>query len=115
MATNMEPEEKDVSTIIAEDLEVSGTIKFKSSLMIKGVVQGEIFSEGLLIVGPTAKVTANIVTKDFISHGQVTGNITASGQAILKNTSVYKGDITTPHINIEDGSYFDGSCTMKRG
>ena len=38
--------------------------------MIKGSLEGEIISEGLLIVGPTAKVNAKITTKNLVSHGR---------------------------------------------
>jgi len=114
MANSIEVDEKDITTIIAEDLEIKGTVKFKGSLMIKGILEGEIISEGLLVVGPTAKVTATITTKDFISHGEVTGNVTATEMVILKNTSVHKGDITTPRITIENGALFNGSCIMER-
>jgi cytoskeletal protein CcmA (bactofilin family) len=106
--------EENVTTVLADDLEVNGTVKFKSSLMIKGVLDGEIISEGLLIVGPTAKVTATITTKDLISHGEIKGDVTASGQVILKETAVHTGDITTPNIVLESGSIFNGSCVMVR-
>jgi len=103
-----------VTTVIADDLEIRGTMRFKSSLMIKGIFQGEVISEGLLIVGPTAKVAASIITKDLVSHGEIQGDVTASEQVVLKNTSVHTGNITTPHIIIENGSLFNGSCIMER-
>jgi cytoskeletal protein CcmA (bactofilin family) len=61
-------QDEKVATTLADDIEIQGTIKFKSSLMITGVFNGKILSEGLLIVGPTAKVTAafplmSLVTK----------------------------------------------------
>jgi cytoskeletal protein CcmA (bactofilin family) len=114
MQHTQEIDESQITTVIAEDLEIKGTVKFKSSLMIKGVLEGEIFSEGLLIIGPTAKVTATITTKNLISHGEVTGNVTASEQVILKSTSVHQGDITTPNITIESGALFNGACIMRR-
>ncbi|MCX5810779.1 MAG: polymer-forming cytoskeletal protein [Proteobacteria bacterium] len=106
--------EKDVTTILADDLEIEGTIKFKSSLMIKGVLKGEIISEGLLIVGSTAKVTATITTKNLISYGEIQGDVTASEQVILKSTAVHNGNVTTRNVTIENGSVFNGSCIMKR-
>ncbi len=111
---NSDIDEKNVTTILADDLEVQGTIKFKNSLMIRGVLEGEIVSEGLLIVGPTAKVTAKITTKNLISHGEIQGDVTASEQVILKNTAVHNGNVTTPNIVIESGSVFNGSCIMKK-
>jgi cytoskeletal protein CcmA (bactofilin family) len=106
--------EENVTTVLADDLEIKGTMKFKSSLMIKGVFEGEIISEGLLIVGPTAKVTATITTKNLISHGDIKGDVTASEQVILKETAVHTGNITTPSIVLESGSLFNGSCIMQR-
>jgi len=106
--------EEKVTTIIADDLEIQGTMKFKNSLMIKGVLEGEIISEGLLIVGPTAKVAAKITTKNLISHGEIQGDVTASDRVMLKSTSSHNGNITTPNIVIESGSIFNGSCIMKR-
>ncbi|MCX7857734.1 MAG: polymer-forming cytoskeletal protein [Deltaproteobacteria bacterium] len=114
MQHTQEIDESQITTVIAEDLEIKGTVKFRSSLMIKGILEGEIFSEGLLIIGPTAKVTATITTRNLISHGEVTGNVTASEQVILKSTSVHQGDISTPNITIESGALFNGTCIMKR-
>ena len=82
--------------------------------MIKGSLDGEIVSEGLLIVGPTAKVKAKITTKNLVSHGEIQGDVTASEQVVLKGTAVQTGNITTPDIIVESGSIFNGSCMMKR-
>jgi cytoskeletal protein CcmA (bactofilin family) len=106
-------DEKNITTVIADDLEIKGTIRFKSSVMLKGIFEGEIYSEGLLVVGPTAKVTATITTKTLISHGEITGNVTANEQVTLKSTSLLNGDISTPNIIIENGSVFNGSCAMR--
>jgi cytoskeletal protein CcmA (bactofilin family) len=81
--------------------------------MIKGTLEGEISSEGLLIVGPTAKINATIVTKRLISLGEIQGDVTASEQVVLKETATQTGNITTQNIIVESGSLFNGSITMK--
>jgi cytoskeletal protein CcmA (bactofilin family) len=106
--------EEKVTTILADDLDIKGTIKFKSSLMIKGTFEGEIISEGMLIIGADAKVAATVTTKNLISHGELTGDVTAGERVVLKNTAVHTGNITTPNVVIESGSVFNGSCTMKK-
>ena len=111
--SSTEYEEKDITTVVADDLEIRGTIKFKTSVMLKGIFEGEIFSEGLLVIGPTAKVTATISTKTLVSHGEITGNVTATDQVTLKNTSLHNGDVSTPNIIIENGAVFNGSCAMR--
>ena len=111
-APDVSPE--NVTTTLADDLDIKGTITFKSSLMIKGTFEGEILSEGLLIVGPDAKVSATITTKNLISHGEIKGDVTARERVILKNSAVHAGNITTPNIVIESGSFFNGSCIMTK-
>jgi len=111
--TSENAEEK-MTTVIADDLHIKGTITFATSLMIKGTLEGEIISEGLLVVGPTAKIGATIVTKSLVSHGEIKGDVTASEQVVLKQTAVQTGNITTPYIVVENGSVFNGSCVMKR-
>jgi cytoskeletal protein CcmA (bactofilin family) len=110
-----EPVEGKIVTVIADDLEIRGTIRFKTSVMLKGVFDGEIFSEGLLVVGSTAKVTATISTKTLVSHGEITGDVLAGEQVVLRETSTHTGDIKTPYIMIESGAVFNGTCTMDRG
>jgi cytoskeletal protein CcmA (bactofilin family) len=106
--------EEKMVTVIAEDLHIKGTITFKTSLMIKGSLEGEIISEGMLVVGPTAKIDATITTKSLVSHGVIQGDVTASEQVVLKGTAIHTGKITTPNIMVESGSVFNGSCVMKR-
>ncbi len=106
-------DETNITTILADDLRISGTMMFKNSLMIKGVLEGEVISEGLLIVGPTAKVNAKITTKNLVSHGEIQGDVTASEQVVLKETAVHKGNITTQNIIVESGSLFNGSISMR--
>jgi cytoskeletal protein CcmA (bactofilin family) len=106
-------DEANITTILADDLDINGTMTFKSSLMIKGTLEGEIMSEGLLIVGPTAKVNAKISTKKLISHGEIKGDVTATEQVVLKETAVHTGNITTQNIIVESGSLFNGSISMK--
>jgi cytoskeletal protein CcmA (bactofilin family) len=106
-------DETGITTVLADDLHITGTITFKSSLMIKGSLDGEIVSEGLLVVGPTAKVNAKVTTKNLVSHGEITGDVTASEQVVLKATAAHTGNITTRDIVVESGSLFNGSIRME--
>jgi cytoskeletal protein CcmA (bactofilin family) len=106
--------EAKITTIVADDLEIKGTIKSKSSVMLKGIFEGEIQSERLLVVGPTAKVTAAITTKTLVSQGEITGNVTAGEQITLKGTATHTGDMKAPFITIDNGAVFNGAAVMER-
>ena len=118
MATNIpvleEIIEVKIATVIADDLEIKGTIKYKSSVMIKGAFEGEIQSEGLLVVGPIAKLTATVTTRTLVSQGEITGNVNADEQIVLKATATHTGDLKAPFITVDNGAVFNGAAVMER-
>jgi len=110
----LEQTEERVTTVIAEDVHIKGSLESRTPLMIKGPLEGEIISEGLLVVGPTAKINATIVTERLISRGEITGDVTASEQVVLKEAFIQTGSITTPYLIVGRGAILNGSCVMKR-
>ena len=104
--------EDEITTVLAKDIDFSGTLKFKTSLMIKGGFNGEIKAEGKLVIGPEAVVKATIRAKEIISYGKTEGNITALQSVILASSAKQTGDIITPNLIMESGSIFNGKAVM---
>ncbi len=105
-------EEKDVDTVLAEDIDFSGTMKFKNSLMIKGKFEGQIDAQGHLILGPDAVVKATIKAGVVTNYGKIIGNVEAIKKMELLKGAELNGDIKTPDFIIESGCIFNGKCTM---
>jgi len=105
-------EEKDVDTVLAEDIDFSGTMKFKNSLMIKGKFDGRIDAEGHLILGPNAEVKAKIKAGIVTNYGKIIGNVEAIKKLELLKGAELNGDIKTPDLIIESGCIFNGNCVM---
>ncbi len=105
-------EEKDVDTVLAEDIDFSGTMKFKNSLMIKGKFDGKIDAEGHLILGPNSEVKATIRAGIVTNYGKIIGNVEAIKKLELLKGAELSGDIKTPDLIIESGCIFNGNCTM---
>ena len=105
-------EEKDVDTVLAEDIDFSGTMKFKNSLMIKGKFDGKIDAEGHLILGPNSEVKATIKAGVVTNYGKIIGNVEAIKKLELLKGAELNGDIKTPDLIIESGCIFNGNCTM---
>lgn len=104
--------EEGISTVLSPDIHFKGKLKFKSSLMIKGKLTGEISADGLLIVGPDAEVTAAVTAAKVVSYGKITGDINATRQVVMKQGAAQYGDITVPDLIIESGCIFDGKVSM---
>ena len=61
-----------------------------------------------------AKLNSEVVAREVVVHGTITGNLRASDRIeIMKNGSVV-GDLTTARILIEDGANFKGSIEIDR-
>ena len=105
-------EETALDTILAEDIDFTGELRFAKPLMIKGKFKGEILAEGDLYVGDQAEVEAHIEANVVSLKGKVKGNITARSRIELFATSEVEGDIAAPAVVMESGSRFNGACVM---
>jgi cytoskeletal protein CcmA (bactofilin family) len=106
-------DENKIDTVIAEDIDFRGKMIFKNSLKIKGQFEGQIESDGHLIIGQEAKVSSEIKAGVVSVHGQVSGRIKANKCIELYNQSKTNCDLITPVVYIEKGCIFNGTCLMK--
>jgi cytoskeletal protein CcmA (bactofilin family) len=105
-------DEDEIDTILAEDIDFTGELKFKAPLMIKGKFKGEIKASHDLYIGENAEIEAKIEADVISSRGRITGNITAKKCIELFSTARVTGDITCPELIIESGATYDGYCNM---
>ena len=98
--------------ILSSDVEIKGTVKFTNDLVVDGKIDGEIFSEGNLIVAENARIKAEVKTATVIVFGKVHGNLTASDRIELKSSAEVIGDIKTKILSIEAGAIFVGKSTV---
>jgi cytoskeletal protein CcmA (bactofilin family) len=104
-----------IATTLGKETSFSGTLKFKDSLRIKGKFEGEIDSQGRLVIDSDAVVNARrIRASSVIVGGVVRGDIEAIERLeMLPNAKVY-GNVRTSKLRIADGVVFEGKCEMIR-
>ena len=101
-----------IGTVFAKDTEFYGDLSFKKSLQINGYFEGEIVSDGFLVVGEGAVVKANVKARTVIIHGTVHGNIEAADRLEIQSSGKLYGNIRTSKLKIADGVVFEGKCEM---
>ena len=89
-----------------------GVMKFKESLRVNGEYIGKVDAQGLLVLGPDAKLKGDISCDEVIIGGEVRGNIFARKRLELLTTAKLYGDIKTAKLKIADGVVFEGKCEM---
>lgn len=99
--------------VLANDVDIKGTIKFENELIFDGKIDGEIISDaGSLTIGKNANVNGEVKTKSVVVHGSVTGNIVVSERCELKASSQLTGDLKAMRIVIEEGATFIGKSEV---
>ncbi len=105
-------EEKTTTSVIGKETEFKGSIKDKGSIRIDGSFQGEIETEGSLIVGEDAVVQAKIKAKAVIIGGKVVGDISCEERVELFSSGSLEGKVMAYDLTIAEGAFFNGECRM---
>lgn len=99
-------------SIIASECVIKGDLELHGRAHINGKVEGEITSDGELIVGEQGTIRANISGKSVIILGRVEGHIKCSERLEMHAGAHVTGDVLSPRVVIQDGVLFDGRCWM---
>jgi len=103
-----------INAFLGKDTEFQGKLSFTGAVRIDGRFNGEIFTEGTLIVGETAVVEADIRASHIIVSGNVRGNILADNKIEIHAPAEVEGNIQSPIMTIDEGVGFDGNCQMHK-
>jgi cytoskeletal protein CcmA (bactofilin family) len=97
---------------LSSDVEVKGTLKFSGELTFDGKLDGEINSEGSLILGEKAVIKGNINVNSVVLRGKINGNVTAKEKIDIKAKTELFGDIRSAKLVIEEGVTFVGKTEV---
>lgn len=103
---------EDVSAFIGKGVEFKGTISYNGTVRIDGCLDGEIHTEGVLLVGEEAVLTAKVSAGTIVCKGKITGDIIAKEKIKLRAPAVINGGVKTPMLSIEEGVFFNGTLEM---
>jgi cytoskeletal protein CcmA (bactofilin family) len=103
----------EVMTFFGKGTHFKGVLTFEGTARIDGEIEGEVITQGTLIVGESGIIRAEITAGAVIVGGKVNGNIHASQKIQLLPKSVVTGSLTTHSIIIEDGALLNGICEMQ--
>ena len=99
--------------VVIDGVEFKGVIRYQGSVQIDGKVDGEIHTEGTLLVGEQAVITAKVNAGSVISRGEIKCDIVAKEKVQLLSSDVMEGSLNTPQLSMENGVVLNGSVEMK--
>lgn len=105
----------DSTTVLGPTTSFSGTLKFDSSLMIRGKFEGDIDAKGALYIDAGATVNVgHIRAMSIIVAGSVRGDLEAADKVEFHSSAQVRGNVKTAKLRIADGVLFEGRCEMVR-
>jgi cytoskeletal protein CcmA (bactofilin family) len=103
----------DMIAFLGKGTQFKGVVTYDQGMIrIDGNMEGEIITEGVLVIGESASIQAEITAATVISSGKIAGNITATEKIQLLPPARLEGSIKTPLLVIEEGVHFNGQCQM---
>ena len=105
----------DISAFVGKGVEFKGTITYSGTVKIDGYLDGEIHTDGVLLIGEEAVVQAKITAGTIVCKGKVTGDVVATECVKLRAPAVMNGSVKSPVLSMEDGVLFNGALEMAHG
>lgn len=101
-----------VTGVIDHGCEFEGKLCFQGTVRIGGTFRGEIYTPDTLIVGEGARVQGTIEAGTVIISGEVNGSVRAKHRVEIHRPAVFRGDILTPSLSVDEGVIFEGQSKM---
>ena len=99
--------------IIAKGMIIKGQIRSAEHMHIAGEIDGSLDLAGYdLTVTAESRVRANVTAREVDIAGTIQGNVEATRKITVRTGGKLIGDLRTPGIVIEDGSYFKGNIEI---
>lgn len=99
-----------INTLIGNGSAISGDIKVNGFVRIDGDIDGNLETDGNVIVGEKARIRGNVKAKSIIVGGIIIGDLSAVESVKLLSESAVIGDILSHKVQIDDKSIFHGHC-----
>jgi len=99
-----------INTIIGKGSAISGNMKVNGFIRIDGDIDGDLETDGNVIIGENARLHGNLTAKSVIIGGIIKGNIHASESVKVLSDAAVIGDILSRKVQVEASAIFHGHC-----
>lgn len=103
----------ELTALLGRGTRFEGKLHFEGRVRIDGAFQGEIRSDGVLVIGEGSSVQAEIAVSTLIVKGGVLkGNVQARDAIELYVPAQVTGKLRAPQIFMDKGVQFSGECVI---
>lgn len=99
-------------TTLGADAVFKGQLQFEKGVKLLGKFEGEITSEGQLLVAEGATLTGDVKAGSVRVDGQIKGNLNAKTKVQLSASARLEGDVQTQRLEVAEGAVLVGRCVV---
>lgn len=102
----------EINAFLGTGTNYHGKLNFQGAVRIDGSFQGEVSSDGTLVVGREAVVEGQVHVGQLVLSGTIRGEVDAKEKVVLHKTAQLIGNIKTPSLVVEEGAKLEGKLDM---
>ncbi|WP_022932329.1 bactofilin family protein [Treponema bryantii] len=99
-----------INTIIGKGSAISGNMKVNGFIRIDGDIDGNLETDGNVIVGENARIHGDLTAKSVIIGGIIKGNITANESVKILAEAAVIGDVISRKVQVDGSAIIHGHC-----
>ena len=99
---------------VGSNTTIKGNLECKENFLVEGNVEGNLSSEGLILLGKDAAVKGEISAKEAAISGIVVGTVRCSARLEIFESAKIIGTIQTPVLVMVPGAQINAEIMMSR-
>ncbi|WP_227763463.1 bactofilin family protein [Zhaonella formicivorans] len=101
-------------TLIGKDTIFRGVLQASGTIRVEGSFQGEVNSQGDVVVSETGRLEANVKARNLLVAGFLKGDVEVTGKIQLASTGKIYGNVQAAGLIIDEGGVLHGNCLMDK-
>lgn len=99
--------------VISASTKITGSIESNGDFRIDGEVQGDVSTQGRVVIGKTGVVKGSVTCVNADIEGVFDGDLKVTETLSLFKTAQVSGDTVVGKLSVEAGASLNGTCGMK--
>ncbi len=99
---------------VGSNTTIKGNFECREDFLVEGAVEGNLSSEGLIVLGKDAVVKGEVSAKEAAISGIVVGTVSCSERLEIYESAKMIGTIKTPVLKMAPGAQVNARIIMSR-
>lgn len=100
-------------SVLQEGAEIRGDVRTGKDMFLKGIIRGDVVCEGRMVIDRHGLVEGNVVCRELVMDGAITGDVQADDKTSLRANAVIKGFLQTSCLLIHPEAVVEKGLRLK--